>query len=460
LFFLLLRFSVCRFWLWGQFIDHDLTHVPLFPKGLDNTTMDIPVPGTDPFLAGRSLPMRRSAVTDNVEQLNLATAYLDGSQIYGTSEASARRVRTLAGGRLLVTQDGFMPVIPARMRMDHSATPTFDELGHPAFRDQFLCADMRCNQHAPMAALQAMFVREHNRIAAALAAARHPAYQTDESIYQAARAMVIAMIQSITYREFLPLLMGRFGTAPYTGYKPDVPPGISNAFTTAGFRTSHSMVRCDFRETTSGGQTLRAINFATSFFDSTWIRGPPAQPNRQNREQNAYQTIMHALAVNPSARMDHRVAPALRSVLFSPSATASGEPFPAVAFDVIAADVQRGRDHGLLDYRRMRRAQGWADIGSIFDITADRAKQSILMSLYPDINSIDLFSGMMLEDPLEGALTGPVTTSVVRDQFERARDGDRYVSQCIILILKKLFKLFFIQCSLPILLTFLFPCAL
>ena len=153
----------------------------------------------------------------------------------------------------------------------------------------------------------------------------------------------------------------------------------------------------------------------------------PAQPNRANREANAYQSIMHALAVNPSARMDHRVAPSLRSVLFAPSTTAAGEAFPAMAFDVIASDIQRGRDHGLLDYRRMRRAQGWRDVGSVMDITADRSKQQILASLYPDINGIDLFAGMMLEDPLDGALTGPVTTSVVRDQFERARDGDRYV---------------------------------
>ncbi len=406
-------------------IDHDITHVPTFPKTVDNSTMSVTVPGTDPFLAGRVLPMRRSAVTENSEQINLATSYIDLSLVYGTSEAAANRIRSRSGGRLLATQDGFMPVIPARLRMDHSETPTFGELGHPSFRDQFLCADMRCNQHAPMASLQVMFLREHNRIATALANARHPAYRTDEAIYQAARAMVIAQVQSITYREFLPLLMSRFGVAPYTGYKPDVPASVSNAFNTAGFRTSHSMVRCEFREMTGPGQTLRAVNFATTFFDSTWLRCPPAQPNRANREQNAYQTIMNALAVNPSARMGHRVAPALRSVLFAPSATAQGEPVPSMAFDVIATDIERGRDHGLLDYRSMRRAQGWGDVNSVADITADRSKQAILMSLYPEINEIDLFAGMMLEDPLDGALTGPVTTSVVRDQFERLRDGDR-----------------------------------
>jgi hypothetical protein len=31
----------------------------------------------------------------------------------------------------------------------------------------------------------------------------------------------------------------------------------------------------------------------------------------------------------------------------------------------------------------------------------------------------------MLEDPLDGSLMGPVTTSILKDQFERLRDGDR-----------------------------------
>ncbi len=73
---------------------------------------------------------------------------------------------------------------------------------------------------------------------------------------------------------------------------------------------------------------------------------------------NAYQTIMHGLGANPSTRMNPRVAPALRSVLFSAQNTPLG-PVPEVAFDVIAADIQRGRDHGLLGYNDMRRAMGW-----------------------------------------------------------------------------------------------------
>ena len=33
--------------------------------------------------------------------------------------------------------------------------------------------------------------------------------------------------------EFLPVLLGSDGLAPYTGYKPDVNPGIANIFATA-----------------------------------------------------------------------------------------------------------------------------------------------------------------------------------------------------------------------------------
>lgn len=414
------------FWLWGQMIDHDMVLSPTIPKSDPRGHMDIISPQDDVFFRGRRIPFTRGLqdINDPRQQINLATAFLDASQVYGTDAATARAVRTMVGGFLQSTADGFMPILSARLGLNHSSTPTFTELGSPHGRDQFLCADMRCNQHAPMAAMQAMIIREHNRIARAIGQARHPAYRTDEQIYQAARALVIAMLQAITYEEFLPLALGRFNLPRYSGYNPSLRPSILNSFATAAFRVSHSMIGCNFRETTATGQVLRSINFASAFFDSTWIRGLPAQPNRANRETNAYQTIMHGLGSNPSARMDSRVAPSLRSVIFAARETPLG-PVPEVAFDVVAADIERGRDHGLLSYTEMRRNMGWSEVRSIADITTNEAIIRALEPLYPDVEKLDLFVGLMIEDPLDGALFGPVTTSILRDQFERLRSGDR-----------------------------------
>lgn len=183
----------------------------------------------------------RSAVapSTSVEQLNLATAFLDASMVYGTTPSEAQQVRSFVGGQLRMSDDGFPPVISAALRVNHSGTPTFTELGSPHGRDQFLCADMRCNQHAPMAAVQTMFIREHNRIAGRLAAANSPFYRTDEQIFQAARALTIAQIQAVTYEEYLPLTLGRFNLPRYTGYDSNLRPSVLNSFSTAAFRVGH-----------------------------------------------------------------------------------------------------------------------------------------------------------------------------------------------------------------------------
>ena len=62
------------------------------------------------------------------------------------------------------------------------------------------------NENVELTAMQTLFMREHNYQAAKLQA-EHPEW-TDEQLYQGARQIVIAEIQSITYNEFLPALLG------------------------------------------------------------------------------------------------------------------------------------------------------------------------------------------------------------------------------------------------------------
>lgn len=58
---------------------------------------------------------------------------------------------------------------------------------------------------------------------------------SDEDVFQAARRRVIASLQSIIMYEYLPSFLGE-PLKPYTGYKPDVHPGISHVFQSAAFR--------------------------------------------------------------------------------------------------------------------------------------------------------------------------------------------------------------------------------
>src|SRR5262249_30076980 len=92
----------------------------------------------------------------------------------------------------------------------------------------FMGGDVRANENIELTAVHTLFLREHNRIAGLI----HDAapFLGDDAIYQVTRSVVIAEVQSITYNEFLPALLGGNGVAAYQGYNPNVNPDIFTEF--------------------------------------------------------------------------------------------------------------------------------------------------------------------------------------------------------------------------------------
>ena len=88
--------------------------------------------------------------------------------------------------------------------------------------------------------LHTIFLREHNRICDRLV---KEGFRNDDIIYQMARKEVGALIQAITYQEFLPAI--GINLDKYTGYRLTVRPDITNIFATAGYRIGHTMVADD-----------------------------------------------------------------------------------------------------------------------------------------------------------------------------------------------------------------------
>jgi hypothetical protein len=103
----------------------------------------------------------------------------------------------------------------------------------------------------------------------------------------------------------------------------------------------------------------------------------------------------------------------------------------AGGLDLAAADIQRGRDHGLADYNSVRVAYGLPAVQSFSEITSDVELQQTLQSLYGHVDNIDLFVGGLAEDRLRDASVGPTFARIIADQFSRTRAGDRFWYQNI-----------------------------
>nr|XP_015105160.1 eosinophil peroxidase [Vicugna pacos] len=107
-----------------------------------------------------------------------------------------------------------------------------------------LVSDTRSTETPKLAAMHTLFVREHNRLATELR--RLNPRWTGDKLYQEARKILGAMVQIITYRDFLPLVLGRARASrtlgPYRGYCSNVDPRVANVFTLA-FRFGHTMLR-------------------------------------------------------------------------------------------------------------------------------------------------------------------------------------------------------------------------
>ena len=66
---------------------------------------------------------------------------------------------------------------------------------------------IRINEHPGLTVMHTLLVREHNRIATALAKL-NPQWSGD-TVFEETRRIVAAEIQHITYNEFLPRVLGR-----------------------------------------------------------------------------------------------------------------------------------------------------------------------------------------------------------------------------------------------------------
>ena len=380
-------------WQWGQFIDHDID----LTESNTGEGFNIVVPIGDSFFDPGSngdvtIPMTRSnfqRYNGVRQQVNEITHWVDASNVYGSTLSRSQSLRSLDGS--------------GRLKVDENNLLIRDREGN------FLAGDIRSNEQIALTAMHTLFVREHNLWADTFRY-YYPNKGGDE-VYELARAVVAAEMQSITYNEFLPVLLGPDALSLYNGYDYSINPSIANVFSTAAFRIGHTMLPSKLTRVDQNGRIISAGNLSLrdSFFNPSLLL---------DRRNGGLAPLLRGLASEHSQEIDALVIDDVRNFLF-------GRPGDG-GFDLVSLNIQRGRDHGLPSYTAVRSAYGLSNFGGIFFMDAPKHVKKKLWEVYLFDDKIDPWVGMLAENHYRSALVGETAFRIIKEQFERLRDGDRY----------------------------------
>lgn len=403
-------------WGWGQFIDHD---VNLNDDNFDENN-DIPIPECEPLFDPnctgtatlrmfRSLsdPATGTDINNPRKHINEITSYIDGSGVYGSDEERSDWLRTQEGGKLKMSADDLLPWNTIDGEYDSQVDPSapFMVLDGPLPDKFFVGGDIRVNEQPGLIAFHTLWVREHNRLCDELVQ-QHPNW-TDEQLFQRARKLVGAMIQAITYEEFLPNI--GITISPYSGYNDRRNPNILNTFSAAAYRFGHTMIngRLVRYEEDGSDWEFGAVDLRDGFFNPLIIK-----------DEGGIEPFFRGLAAQEHQEVDPLIMDDIRNFLFGPPG--------AGGLDLLSVNLARARERGVPDYNTVREDLQLEPHGGFGSLTSNGDLRAKLQSVYPDIDAMDPWIGFMSEDHLSNSLVGEGLNRILGLQFEYLRDGDRY----------------------------------
>uniref|UniRef100_A0A8C9XWR6 Myeloid-specific peroxidase n=1 Tax=Sander lucioperca TaxID=283035 RepID=A0A8C9XWR6_SANLU len=434
----------------GQWTDHDLSLTPQSPairsfsngincdQGCERTEPCFPIqfPRDDPRVGEQCIPFFRSAPAcgsgntgyifgaSNVrQQINSLTAYIDAGQVYGEEDIKARFLRDLTSDKGLLrvnTQftDNGKELLPFSSSTTNVCATRARITNNTNAQEVpcFVGGDERTNENIALTSLHTLFVREHNRLARALANL-NPQWD-GERLYQEARKIMGGYMQVITFRDYLLHIVGPDFIAKqlstYPGYDKNVDPSISNVFATAAYRFAHLMIQpFMFR---LDEQYQEHPKFPSPLLHKSFFA-----PWRVIFE-GGLDPIIRGL-VGHQAKLNtqnHMMTNELRDRLF--------KFFAKLAMDLASLNMQRSRDHGLPGYNKWRgfcglsQPQNQSELANVLNNT-NLAKK--LMDLYGTPDNIDVWLGGVAEPFVPGGRVGPLLACLISTQFQRVRQGDR-----------------------------------
>lgn len=374
----------------GDNRNNELFEIPLAkddPKReqLHMTHMLVPKSAKDPT-------RKASEANTPLTYLNEVTHWWDGSQLYGSTDAKAKELRTLEGGKLKLDEKGQLPVGP-------------DGVEQTGFNRNWTLG---------LAAMHTMFVKEHNAIADMLKES-YPQWN-DDQVFHKARLINSALMAKIHTVEWTPnvlpnkmlhsgMLANWFGSATKavkgeeerkavawlniadealgglvgnTTEKHGVPSWLSEEFV-SDYAILHSMLPDRLKmgrigETESQELSLNEIR---------------QKKSSEVMDDYGLANVFHSFGTQHPGQLVLNNFPETLQDLSVP-----GFGF----FDMAAVDILRDRERGVPRYNEMRRSLGLNPITSFEDLTSDPQTLEDLKKVYNyDIEQIDFKIGSLAE---------------------------------------------------------------
>lgn len=411
---------------WGQFVDHDIISTPEgnLPTGWDccedssrGFCMPLFFPDGDSYFEEqdcmdpvRSFTVLRCNDTSGFQnQINEVTAFVDASNVYGSEEEQTNELRTFIGGFL---KTGTSNMLPENNEDDENC----DEDGMSEENAYcFEAGDSRVNVFPGLSTFHTLFMREHNRIARALGVENED--WSDERLFQETRKILAAIMQKITYSEFLPALLSadqldKWGVSTDYTYDSQLDASIIQSFSIA-FRF-HNLMPSSIHLARASGDSV--TNHNSYSLDDIWL-DPSLLFKHSYR---GVDELTLGLALNSCPHASRFMADSSRNKLFI---DANGE-----SYDLAARNILRGREWGTPSYTVFRsEVCGFNDVTSWDDLT-DHSAEAIaaLQSVYLDPRDIDLWTGVVSETLVGSSLAGPTQSCLVARQFANLKHGDRF----------------------------------
>ncbi|XP_058451807.1 peroxidase [Malaya genurostris] len=408
---------------WTQFIEHDLAkttvqtthdgtdieccssdHNKVVPRYLHPSCKPLYIAEDDPYYKTRdvtclnyvrsSLSLGDKCNLGPANQLNQATNRLDLSQLYGNHEKETLPLRTSHGGKLRSqTFDSVEYLVESSDKKQCVANDTLSTICYAS-------GDTRVNVNPFVTLLHTLFLRSHNRLTNHLSLSNP--HWSDERLFQFSRRINIRIYRKIV-REWAETILGK---RIHVGQLGDIDPRVSNEFATAAIRFYNTMMPGEISDSLPANRQL-GLDLEDLFYKP-----------KDMRKKKYFSQLMSSVLRQNAMSMDVSYVDDMAQLLFKTS---------NIGTDVLALDIQRGRDHGLSSYTSYytlctgKTVESWSNLSSIIS----PADIETLKSAYASVHDVDLVVGAVAERPgVPEAIVGPTLACIIKDQMAFSLGAD------------------------------------